>query len=149
VDPEARPRRGRHVEQIDAEIFGDRHALLCRPNRVRVEQHFGVWDFGDRLVHALTSPGLCPLSRSRRGASVSSDISMPIAAMNWLLAAGTPRPASGDRGFRPPRAHAKAELALEGTGTPAMAKLQLSFACGLYDRMQPLYTGEVRAEGID
>ena len=23
-----------------------------------------------------------------------------------------------------------------------MAKLQLSFACGLYDRMQPLYTGE-------
>jgi 4,5-dihydroxyphthalate decarboxylase len=30
-----------------------------------------------------------------------------------------------------------------------MAKLQLSFACGLYDRMQPLYTGEVRAVGID
>src|SRR6516164_275478 len=30
-----------------------------------------------------------------------------------------------------------------------MAKLQLSFACGLYDRMQPLYTGEVKAEGID
>src|SRR5881227_2683256 len=30
-----------------------------------------------------------------------------------------------------------------------MAKLQLSFACGLYDRMQPLYTGEVRVEGID
>jgi len=30
-----------------------------------------------------------------------------------------------------------------------MAKLQLSFACGLYDRMQPLYTGEVKPEGID
>ena len=30
-----------------------------------------------------------------------------------------------------------------------MAKLQLSFACGLYDRMQPLYTGEVNADGID
>src|SRR5439155_8957892 len=30
-----------------------------------------------------------------------------------------------------------------------MAKLQLSFACGLYDRMQPLYTGEVTPEGID
>src|SRR5437588_5986302 len=30
-----------------------------------------------------------------------------------------------------------------------MAKLQLSFACGLYDRMQLLYTGEVRVEGID
>src|SRR5436309_12439788 len=30
-----------------------------------------------------------------------------------------------------------------------MAELQLSFACGLYDRMQPLYTGEVRVEGID
>ena len=30
-----------------------------------------------------------------------------------------------------------------------MAKLQLNFACALYDRMQPIYTGEVQAEGID
>jgi 4,5-dihydroxyphthalate decarboxylase len=30
-----------------------------------------------------------------------------------------------------------------------MPKLQLSFACGLYDRMQPLYTGEVKPDGID
>jgi 4,5-dihydroxyphthalate decarboxylase len=30
-----------------------------------------------------------------------------------------------------------------------MAKLPLSFACGLYDRMQPLYTGEVEVEGVD
>jgi 4,5-dihydroxyphthalate decarboxylase len=30
-----------------------------------------------------------------------------------------------------------------------MAKLKLTFACGLYDRMVPLYTGEVQAEGID
>src|SRR3981081_2293716 len=30
-----------------------------------------------------------------------------------------------------------------------MARLQLSFACGLYDRMQPLYTGEVKVDGID
>ncbi len=30
-----------------------------------------------------------------------------------------------------------------------MPKLQLSFACGLYDRMQPLYTGEVQPDGID
>ena len=30
-----------------------------------------------------------------------------------------------------------------------MAKLQLTFACGLYDRMQPLYTGEVKPDGID
>src|SRR5437763_16209126 len=30
-----------------------------------------------------------------------------------------------------------------------MAKLSLSFACGLYDRMQPLYTGEVKPDGID
>ncbi len=30
-----------------------------------------------------------------------------------------------------------------------MARLQLSFACGLYDRMQPLYTGEVKVEGVD
>src|SRR5215471_13955446 len=55
-----------------------------------------------------------------------------------------------DRGFRPPRAHAKADVALEGTGgRRQMAKLHLSFACGLYDRMQPLYTGEVKPDGID
>ena len=30
-----------------------------------------------------------------------------------------------------------------------MANLPLTFACGLYDRMLPLYTGEVRPEGID
>ena len=30
-----------------------------------------------------------------------------------------------------------------------MNRLQLSFACGLYDRMQPLYTGEVKVDGID
>jgi 4,5-dihydroxyphthalate decarboxylase len=30
-----------------------------------------------------------------------------------------------------------------------MAKLKLTFACGLYDRMVPLHTGEVQAEGID
>jgi 4,5-dihydroxyphthalate decarboxylase len=30
-----------------------------------------------------------------------------------------------------------------------MAKLKLTFACALYDRMQALYTGEVQPEGID
>ncbi len=30
-----------------------------------------------------------------------------------------------------------------------MAKLKLSFACALYDRMQPLYTGEVQPDGIE
>ena len=30
-----------------------------------------------------------------------------------------------------------------------MADLKLTFACGLYDRMLPLYTGEVKPEGID
>jgi 4,5-dihydroxyphthalate decarboxylase len=30
-----------------------------------------------------------------------------------------------------------------------MSKLKLTFASALYDRMQPLYTGEVQAEGID
>jgi 4,5-dihydroxyphthalate decarboxylase len=30
-----------------------------------------------------------------------------------------------------------------------MAKLKLTFACGLYDRMQALYTGEVAPDGID
>ena len=30
-----------------------------------------------------------------------------------------------------------------------MSKVPLSFACGLYDRVLPLYTGEVKPEGID
>src|SRR5216684_6197513 len=30
-----------------------------------------------------------------------------------------------------------------------MANLQLTFASALYDRMQPIYTGEVQPEGID
>lgn len=30
-----------------------------------------------------------------------------------------------------------------------MARLQLSFACGLYDRMLPIYTGDVRPNGVD
>ncbi len=30
-----------------------------------------------------------------------------------------------------------------------MSKLPISFACGLYDRMLPLYTGDVRPDGID
>ena len=30
-----------------------------------------------------------------------------------------------------------------------MPRLQLSFACALYDRMLALYTGEVRPAGID
>src|SRR5215469_10729907 len=30
-----------------------------------------------------------------------------------------------------------------------MSRLQLSFACGLYDRMLALYTGEVKPAGID
>jgi len=30
-----------------------------------------------------------------------------------------------------------------------MPKLPLTFACGLYDRMLPLYTGEVQVEGVD
>src|SRR6476661_2119166 len=30
-----------------------------------------------------------------------------------------------------------------------LGNLQLSFACALYDRMEPLYTGEVKPDGID
>lgn len=30
-----------------------------------------------------------------------------------------------------------------------MSKVPLTFACGLYDRMLPLYTGEVQVEGVD
>ncbi len=33
--------------------------------------------------------------------------------------------------------------------SPAATALPLTFACGLYDRMLPLYTGDVRPEGID
>jgi len=33
--------------------------------------------------------------------------------------------------------------------SPAASALRLTFACGLYDRMLPLYTGEVRPEGLD
>src|SRR5205807_2450905 len=54
-----------------------------------------------------------------------------------------------NRGFRPPRPRAKRKLASKSGEKQQMAKLQLSFACGLYDRMQPLYTGEVKVEGID
>src|SRR5262245_48034296 len=55
-----------------------------------------------------------------------------------------------NRGFRPPSARAKADALLKSTGdSQQMPKLQLSFACGLYDRMQPLYAGEVKVEGID
>src|SRR6185312_13854039 len=31
----------------------------------------------------------------------------------------------------------------------SMSKLPLTFACGLYDRMQALHTGEVQVEGVD
>ena len=30
-----------------------------------------------------------------------------------------------------------------------MSKLPLTFACGLYDRMLALHTGEVQVEGVD
>ena len=30
-----------------------------------------------------------------------------------------------------------------------MSKVPITFACGLYDRMLALYTGEVQADGID
>src|SRR5258707_8448333 len=37
-----------------------------------------------------------------------------------------------------------------GRGEPiSMPKLSLTFACGLYDRMLALYTGEVKPDGID
>lgn len=36
-----------------------------------------------------------------------------------------------------------------GEDVASMARLQLSFACALYDRMLALYTGEVKPDGID
>jgi 4,5-dihydroxyphthalate decarboxylase len=38
---------------------------------------------------------------------------------------------------------------IKGSAPPPGAKLPITFACGLYDRMQALYTGEVQPEGID
>src|SRR2546430_15947961 len=55
VDPDTRPRRGRHFEQVNAEILGYGYAFFRRPGGVSVEQHFGVRDVGDWLVHRLTS----------------------------------------------------------------------------------------------
>src|SRR5262245_66362779 len=57
VDAEARPRRGRNREQIDAEILGDRRAFLLTPGEIGVEQQLGV--FRQRLVHGswLSSTG--------------------------------------------------------------------------------------------
>src|SRR5262245_11390479 len=55
-----------------------------------------------------------------------------------------------NRGFRRRARVLRLEALLKSIGdSQQMAKLQLSFACGLYDRMQPLYTGEVKVEGID
>src|SRR5262249_35099574 len=39
-------------------------------------------------------------------------------------------------------------LRIAGLGA-SMARLQLSFSCWLYDRMQPVYSGEVKVDGID
>src|SRR5579885_2124269 len=39
--------------------------------------------------------------------------------------------------------------ARQGNHGETMSKVPLTFACGLYDRMLPLYTGEVAVEGID
>src|SRR5215510_4042987 len=40
----------------------------------------------------------------------------------------------------------RASLVIERLSMP---KLPMTFACGLYDRMTALYTGEVKADGID
>src|SRR5581483_12111951 len=36
-----------------------------------------------------------------------------------------------------------------GRALKTMADVRLTFACGLYDRVLPLYTGAVKADGID
>ena len=51
IDAEARPRRGRDREQVDAEILGDRHAFVRRPGGIGVEQHLGMLHVGHRLIH--------------------------------------------------------------------------------------------------
>ena len=53
VDAEARPWRGRHIEQIDPEVLGDGNALVHCPGAIGVEQHLRVGYVSDRLVHAL------------------------------------------------------------------------------------------------
>src|SRR5262249_41511377 len=68
----------------------------------------------------------------------------------------------GRRGVRPTRRGLALGVflpsACRGNPTPArsprgrihaMAKLQLTFASALYDRMQPIYTGEVPVDGVE
>ncbi len=43
LDAETRPMRGRALEEIDAEVLGDRHAFLLGPGDIRVEQELGVF----------------------------------------------------------------------------------------------------------
>src|SRR5215204_3901522 len=49
LDAEARPMSSRALQEVDAEVLGDRHALLLGPGDIGVEQEFRV--FGQRLVH--------------------------------------------------------------------------------------------------
>src|SRR5689334_22722539 len=47
---------------------------------------------------------------------------------------------------------ARSSRSLVGVTTPvppAASPLRLTFACGLYDRVLPLYTGDVRPAGVD
>jgi hypothetical protein len=53
LDPQTWPRCGRHLEEIDAEVLGDRHAFLLGPGGIGVEEELGV--LRQRLVHDCAS----------------------------------------------------------------------------------------------
>src|SRR5215475_819322 len=114
-----------------------------------------AWPGGRRLATSRAPAPRAPMPRAARRRPVhprarphmSSYPSPVVVSALWVIRRDRER---ANRGFRLPSARAKADALLKSTGdSQQMPKLQLSFACGLYDRMQPLYTGEVKVEGID
>src|SRR5580704_14114019 len=89
-----------------------------------------------------TVPESISSGRMLRWAKFTVVISEPLAGKNNIFAALRPASCTWGGMLTVGRNHKREDGKL-------MAKLQLSFACGLYDRMQPLYTGEVTPDGID
>src|SRR6516162_828650 len=114
-----------------------------------------AWPGGRRLATSRAPASRVPTPRAARRRPVQPRASphvssCPSPVVISVLSVIRRERERANRGFRPPSARAKADALLKSTGdSQQMARLQLSFACGLYDRMQPLYTGEVKVEGID
>src|SRR5690242_9000244 len=104
--------------------------MSCRQRRAAASQQcaVGAW-------------ALLPKQSAGRRRLVSSDVSAPPARATERTVAPFPRRAASvvmRQGETPTPAHAG-----------AMSNVPLTFACGLYDRMLPLYTGEVPVEAVD